>query len=714
MDCKIKREQECLPPDCKYVKTEKRQYCRSSTRKGNNTKPKITKQSVKKPKINIPKYIFDIVNEYREKGLPYLSELSRQHIGQLLELSNRVYRLGLEELLTDDEYNELWEYAKEHHPELPQVSNIGLDECKGRMQKLPYYMGSLDKIKDKESDFNNYKKKHEPTTEYIISDKLDGVSALLYCKVGEKPKLYSRGNGTIGQDISEFIGKIRGINNDMIEIDDETNICKRDIVVRGELIMRKDVFRLKYSEKYKTPRYAVASNVISKDRQHKTGILNDILFIAYEQIFPKMKPSEQLSTLKHAYKFRVVYNQTLSYSQLEKEMLASIFKHRRTTSQYDIDGIVITKNDEYKQPIKGNPKHSVAFKMLLDDQYAETTVTGVEWNISKHGYLIPKIHVNKVILPTGGASKMNGFNARFIVDNNIGVGARVYVKRSGDILPNIHRVIEPADKISLPTEYDYEWDVRKVHFVLSSITPNPKVQIKRLLYFFHSIGGYYLSLSTITKLYYNGFTTVKSFLKMKPEHLLEHKIKGIAKKKAEKIVLTIQNAIKHSNLIMKFDATNKFGSSFGAKKLYIISVQYPDAFDVSIPKETRTDGLMSIKGIGAKTAIKFLDNLDRVYQFIADNDIPIPSDVVSYFKYKNENMDKYLVGIKVVFTELLGIETLQNTIESEGGIIQHLPDGETTDVVTGNIDSTNEKMELARELCLPIYTLQQFKDKYNL
>ena len=123
---------------------------------------------------------------------------------------------------------------------------------------------------------------------------------------------------------------------------------------------------------------------------------------------------------------------------------------------------------------------------------------------------------------------------------------------------------------------------------------------------------------------------------------------------------------------------------------------------------------MTIKGFGQKSAEKFIRNLERVYQFIAENNVPIPDNVADYFKRKNEMMDKYLVGVNVVFTELLNIDGLENKILSEGANIQNIPDETTTDIVTGKLDSTNEKMELARELCLPIYTVAQFKDKYNL
>jgi DNA ligase (NAD+) len=714
VSCKDLKEENCKPPSCKYVKTEKRQYCRSSTRGGKEAKKKIEKQSVKKAKVRVPQKVYDAIEQIRIQGESYLSELSREDISQLLELSNRVYRLGLEQLMGDEEYDMLWEYAKEHHPDLPQVMNVGLEQCSGRMKKLPHYMGSLDKIKDKESDFTKFKKKHKSGDTYIVSDKLDGVSALLYCKLGEEPKLYTRGNGNTGQDITDILEHIRGVNKEALGIDEETNVCKRDISIRGELIIQKRIYSEKYKGKYISARYTVAGSVIAKDRSDKTDILKDIEFVAYEQVLPKASPENQIKNLKEEYRFKVVNNNLYTFTDLTKDTLALKLRERRANSQYDIDGLVVMKNEIYKPIIKGNPKYAVAFKMLLDDQMAETTVTGVEWNISKHGYLIPKIHVEKVVLKSGSASKMSGFNARFIVNNKIGPGAKVYVKRSGDVLPTIHRVKEQATEAALPTEYDYDWDVRKVHFVLKSVTPNPKVQIKRIKYFFHSLGGYYLSLGTITKLYNNDFTTVRDFLQMKPEDILAKKIRGIAKKKSEKIVKTIQNSIKNANLIMKFDATNRFGSSFGSRRLYMVSIQYPDAFDLSIPDETRMDGLMTIKGFGQKSAEKFIRNLERVYQFIAENNVPIPDNVVDYFKRKNEKMDKYLVGVNVVFTELLNIDGLENKILSEGANIQNMPDETTTDVITGKLDSTNEKMELARELCLPIYTVAQFKDKYNL
>lgn len=707
--CNSLPKKKCLPPECTYVNTEKRKFCRTSKRKTTTTKtpkPKIIKKTLKRSKVKVPAKVIDWISQFKELGDACLINLERENIGQIIELANRVYVNGEDELMSDEQYDYLFEYAKDKYPDLPQVNNIGIDvDCKGRMQKLPIFMGSLDKIKDNEKHIETFKRK--TAGDYIISDKLDGVSAMYYAKMGEPPKLYTRGNGDIGQDISEFIPYIKHLPSSI------DGISPRDAIIRGELIISKDKYQEKYADKYKSARYVVARLVISKTRGDKLDDLRELEFIAYQQISPKGTPEEQFTDMRENEELKVAYHKLVKHDELTNDYLSDELTRRREESPFHIDGIVVSQN-EYHRPGKGNPKHSFAFKMLLDDQKAESTVTGVEWNPTKGGLLFPRIFIQKVRLPTGSISKISGHNARYIINNGIGVGAKVVVARSGDVIPKVIKVLEPASEPALPTSYEYDWCPRKVNFILNEITPNPRVQIRRIVYFFHAIGGYYLSESTVAKLHDNGFKTVRDFIEMTQQSLLSKKIKGIAKKRAEKIVNVIQNSIKHANPIMLMDATGKIGRNFGPRKMYLISIQYPDAFDVTIPEQTRVDGLLSIKGFGNITAQKFIANLNRVYQFIIDNGIQLPDNIVSYFKEKNEHMDKYLVGVNVVFTGILNNEALENKLLSEGANVQSIPDANTTDVVTGDINAESEKMDLAKELCLPIYTLNQFKDKYNL
>jgi DNA ligase (NAD+) len=701
--CKGRKQSECREDSCLWINGKTKKYCRKRIGKA---KPKIIKRSVKRAKIKIPDSVNKHIHEFRRKGVLYLQHITEANIGQILELSNRVYRNGMSMLLKDAEYDIIWQYARENYPELPQVNKVGIDvNCSGRMQKLPIYMGSLDKIKNNVKKIESFKNKYSGS--YVVSDKLDGISGLYYCKMGERPRLYSRGNGKIGQDLSFLLDKIQGLPP-------YEEICSRDFVVRGEFIMRNDDYQTHFKDEFRSPRYAVASAIISQDKNTKTNILDKIHFVSYEQIIPRGTPQEQMDRLRQEPNMEVVYNRVMTDKELTNETLSDLLTNRRYNNIYNIDGLVISHNEYYRPPTDGNPKHAFAFKMLLRDQMAESVVTGVEWLPSKHGVLIPKIHIEKVTLSTGSISKIAAYNARYIIDNMIGVGARVVVFRSGDIIPKVLRVIEPAQVPSFPTGFDYEWDNRKINFVLKDISPNSLVKMKRIRYFLHSLGGTYVGESTIQKLYNSGFVTLRQFIEMKPEDILQKKIRGIAKKRAEKIVNTIKNVIERANPIMIIDATGKFGSFFGTKKIYNIAMIYPEAFDISISHAERQAGLLSVKGIGPKLSEKFVNNLDKFYQFITENNIPFPEKIVEYFKKKMDNINKYMVGVKVVFSDIKNNTALENYVTTEGGEIVNVVTVDVTDVVASNPKDDNDKLNMARELCLPIYNVSQFKKKYNI
>lgn len=779
--CKGLAEAACLPPECKFVKGAKRQYCKKAptasgiakkTRKGapakvarkkqrkrpaptpppsvpsasRNTPPsistrtpsvpratsprtppippasqekvktvagpptkrpkakKVAKREYKKPSVHVPDAVRANIAALKAEGVAFLYTLEGPAVGRMIDLTNRVYRNGEEPLMSDALYDLMWDFAAKHHPDLPQLGGVDY-ECSGRMQKLPIYMSSLNKLKDSADVIRKQVAKFPG--DYVLSDKLDGISALFYAKQGEKPRLFTKGNGTIGQDISEVMEHVQHLPIGKL------SVAARDYVIRGELIMSKAVYEAKYALTYKSPRYAVASAVLARDRSQKRGLLEDVEFVTYQQITPKAPPSQQFEQLRQRSELKLVYHKTVSDKEVTADALSAELRHRRSHSPYPIDGIVVAHDAEHRLA-RGDPKHNFAFKMLLDDQQAETTVTGVEWRPTKQGHLFPVIHVEKVQLPTGRISKMSGNNGRFIEANGIGVGAKVVVARSGDIIPQVVKVLSPADTPATPDEYVYKWDARKVHYVLVSVSPNPRVQVRRIMHFFHSIGGYHLAEATITLLYNHGFQTVRDFIGITKEKLLDASIRGIKEKRAARIADTIANALKRATPIMLLDATGRMGSNFGPKKVFLIAAQYPDAFDVRLPREQRLDGLMSLKGFGKLTAEKFLKNLARVYDFFANNHVPFPDDIVAYFKRKNETMSNFLVGVNVVFSDVLNNDALEARIVSEGANIQAVPDGTTTDVVTGNTAGTSSKLELARELCLPIYTVAQFKSKYNL
>ena len=163
---------------------------------------------------------------------------------------------------------------------LEQHTQIKLEKDK---VKLPYEMWSMNKIKPDINEINKFKKKYKGP--YIISAKIDGVSAL-YSTENGKNKLYTRGNGTHGQNIDHLI---EYLNLPKIE----------NITVRGELIIKEKVFIEKYGDNYSNSRNFIAGLVNRKKISNEDKkMFKTIDFVAYELIVPEnLKPSDQFSKL---------------------------------------------------------------------------------------------------------------------------------------------------------------------------------------------------------------------------------------------------------------------------------------------------------------------------------------------------------------------------------------------------------------------------------
>ena len=295
-------------------------------------------------------------------------------------------------------------------------------------------MPSMDKIKPDTTVLQSWKAKYPGP--YVLSCKLDGVSGMFDTKSGSKSKLYTRGNGAIGQDISHLIPVL--------------NLPKeKGWVVRGEFIIPKQVFEEKYKSSFANPRNLVSGIINSKSVDEKA---KDLHFVTYEIIQPVMKPSEQLAKLVEL-KHEVVMNNTLTV--VSNELLSQILVDWRTNYMYEIDGVIVT-NDEIYERISGNPDHAFAFKMVLLDQMAEAKVVDVIWEASKSGYLKPRVRIEPIRLGGVTIEYATGFNGKFIEDNKIGIGALIQMIRSGDVIPYIKSVTMPAEKAKMPS-VPYVW-----------------------------------------------------------------------------------------------------------------------------------------------------------------------------------------------------------------------------------------------------------------
>jgi NAD-dependent DNA ligase len=243
----------------------------------------------------------------------------------------------------------------------------------------------------------------------------------MYTTEGAEPKLYTRGDGLVGQDVSHLIPYLRLPKT-------------KGVVIRGEFIIPKWTFDTKYKTKFANPRNMVAGIV-----NHKTinEAVNDLHFVAYEVINPNKKPSEQIQLLSTLDVEVVLWRLERT---LSNEMLSEKLVEWRKNYAYEIDGVIVA-NDSLYEKKAGNPEHAFAFKMVLSDQIAEAKVVDVIWAASKDGYLKPRVQIEPINLGGVRIEFATGFNGAFINDNKIGVGALIELIRSGDVIPYIRKVI---------------------------------------------------------------------------------------------------------------------------------------------------------------------------------------------------------------------------------------------------------------------------------
>ena len=370
---------------------------------------------------------------------------------------------------------------------------------------------------------------------YIISCKLDGVSGL-YSTEEKTPKLYTRGDGKVGQDVSHLIPHLRLPKS-------------KGIVIRGEFIIPKIIFETKYKTKFANPRNMVAGIVNQKT---VSEAINDIQFVAYEVIKPVLKPSDQMSFLR-IQNVETVLNKMVT--ALSNELLSDTLIEWRQTYAYEIDGVIVTDDKNYSRK-SGNPEHAFAFKMVLSDQIAEAKVVDVIWTPSKDGYLKPRVQIEPINLGGVRIEYATGFNGAFINDNKVGIGAVIELIRSGDVIPHIRKVTTPAEEAKMPS-VPFKWNDTHVDVLLEDINSDETVKEKVITGFFRGIGVEGLSSGNIARIIDAGFDSVPKIINMTTQDFLT--VDGFKDKTANKLYNGIKEKLESASVISIMSASNIFG-----------------------------------------------------------------------------------------------------------------------------------------------------------
>jgi NAD-dependent DNA ligase len=334
----------------------------------------------------------DIVKKVLKNSYESINELTVEELEKLIDFANDKYRNTNTSVISDEIYDIAVDFLKLKNPKSKLLKEIGGKVKSKDKVKLDYWLGSMDKIKPsniKEFDkwINKYK---EP---YYISNKLDGISAMIVYRYNGEINLYTRGTADEGLDITPLLKYLKNIPSWDKVNKYKIKATKTGIVLaaRGELLMDKKTFEKNWSSTLKNGRNSVAGLVNSKKINPK--LASDTRFVLYEVIDPFIKFSDQMKILKDL-DFDVV-----TFKQINKinfEILSELLIKDKKDSEYEIDGLIITNNEQHVRNIKSNPDYAFAFKDILEEQKAITRVIDIEWNKSKDGYIKPTLIIEPV------------------------------------------------------------------------------------------------------------------------------------------------------------------------------------------------------------------------------------------------------------------------------------------------------------------------------
>lgn len=630
------------------------------------------------------------IEDFKTKGISILEHLTEQQLSAMLLASNAAYYNTKTALMTDNQYDILKEYIERKYPKNQAITKVGAPVEKNKV-KLPYEMASMDKIKPDSNALPNWVKKY--TGPYVLSCKLDGVSGMYSTEgegEGQVPKLYTRGDGKVGQDVSHLIPLLKLPNH-------------KDTVVRGEFIIPKKVFEDKYKDRFANPRNLVSGIVNAKTTDEK---VHDLHFVAYEVIKPSLKPSEQMALLKEL-RHEVVMNRATD--ELTNESLSETLLDWRKSYEYEIDGVIVI-DDKVHPRASGNPDYAFAFKMVISDQIAEAKVVDVIWNASKDGYLKPRVRIEPIRLGGVTIEYATGFNGKFIEENKIGIGAVIEIIRSGDVIPYIKEVTQPAERGKMP-DVPYKWSDKHVDIMLENKGEDVTVKEKNITAFFVELEVDGLSGGNVKRIMKAGFDSIPKILRMTKTDY--EGVEGFQEKMVEKIYNGIKEKVASANLLTVMKASNMLGRGLGERKLRPILERYPSILTSKEAPDEKVKMLRAIDGIGPENAKTFVANIPAFLAFLRECDLEgkLSQNVLRKLTPKIGVTTNPLYGKKIVMTKIRDKDIIEHLPKVGATLEDNIKKDTFVLIVKSKTDSSN-KTKYAEENGIAIMEPAEFKQKF--
>ena len=491
-----------------------------------------------------------------------------KRMNELVALLNRYaseYYTSDNPSVSDSEYDRLYRELVELETAYPdqvladspthRVGGKVLDGFEKYSHQYPLY-SLQDAFSRKELEaFDARVRKEVAHPTYICELKIDGLSISLTYEKGILVAGATRGDGSIGENITENLKRVKDIPLTLPE--------ELDITVRGECYMPRASFdqvnqaRQENGEpEFANPRNAAAGTL----RQLDTAVVakRNLATFLYQEASPSTRDSQE-KVLKHLEQLGFVVNPKRILAENIDEIWNFIQEvgQERDNLPYDIDGVVIKVNDLAGQEELGftvkAPKWAVAYKFPAEEKEAQ--LLSVDWTVGRTGVVTPTANLTPVQLAGTTVSRATLHNVDYIAEKDIRKDDTVIVYKAGDIIPAVLRVVESKrvseEKLDIPTNCP-SCDSDLLHFedevALRCINPRCPAQIMEGLIHFASrdamnITG--LGPSVVEKLFAaNLVKDVADIYRLKEDDFLL--LEGVKEKSAAKLYQAIQASKENS------------------------------------------------------------------------------------------------------------------------------------------------------------------------
>ncbi|HGK7051326.1 TPA: NAD-dependent DNA ligase LigA [Streptococcus agalactiae] len=617
--------------------------------------------------------------------------------------------------VSDSQYDQLYRELvelEEQHPEniLPnspthRVGGLVLEGFEKYQHEYPLY--SLQDAFSKEEliAFDKRVKAEFPTASYMAELKIDGLSVSLTYVNGILQVGATRGDGNIGENITENLKRVHDIP---LHLDQSL-----DITVRGECYLPKESFeainiekRANGEQEFANPRNAAAGTL----RQLNTGIVakRKLATFLYQEASPTQKETQD-DVLKEleSYGFSVNHHRLIS-SSMEKiwDFIQTIEKDR-ISLPYDIDGIVIKVNSLAMQEELGftvkAPRWAIAYKFPAEEKEAE--ILSVDWTVGRTGVVTPTANLTPVQLAGTTVSRATLHNVDYIAEKDIRIGDTVVVYKAGDIIPAVLNVVmskRNQQEVMLIPKLCPSCGSELVHFedevALRCINPLCPNQIKERLAHFASrdamnITGFGPSL--VEKLFdAHLIADVADIYRLSIEDLLT--LDGIKEKSATKIYHAIQSSKENSAEKLLFGLGIRH---VGSKASRLLLEEFGNLRKLSQASQESIASIDGLGGVIAKSLHTFFEKeeVDKLLEELTSYNVN--------FNYlgKRVSTDAQLSGLTVVLTGKLekmtrneAKEKLQNLGAKVTGSVS-----KKTDLIVAGSDA-GSKLTKAQDLGITI------------